>query len=486
MRTVHLLYTALLVCPQAISVHAQEGPEAMVEAMVFQLPGRGPYVDVSVALLGPSLVHAPQAQDRQQAEVEVIVIVAQDDRIVDHRKVMVKGPTCEAGATKDFVHMDRFALDPGEYALEVEVKDMHSTGPLWGSKAPLAVRSFTRAPGFSDVLLASSIRPAREGEQARSGSVIDPFIGAYYPKEVGELNFYAELYGMDQAVGQDSLYLLSYQIESHGQRTVFGNFRNAARVKARGVEPIKGRFDIGTLPSGNYLLAIEARDRSGQVVARQERFLQRNNPISYDLNDLASLGMGNTFADRITNADSLAEYIRCLRPVADDLERKIIDDRWKDRDMDLMRRFFYSFWFNRNSMDPASAWQDYFKEVQRVNRMYGTRIKRGYETDRGRVHLRYGAPNTVTDRPNEMDAYPYQIWHYYRAGRYTNRRFVFYLPDLVSNDYELLHSEVPGEINNPHWNAMLHARNTPLNRVDPQPTQSLSGERALEFFNDPR
>ena len=39
----------------------------------------------------------------------------------------------------------------------------------------------------------------------------------------------------------------------------------------------------------------------------------------------------------------------------------------------------------------------------------------------------------MMDRFNEMDAYPYSIWHYYRAGKYTNRRFVFYQASLANN-----------------------------------------------------
>ena len=116
-----------------------------------------------------------------------------------------------------------------------------------------------------------------------------------------------------------------------------------------------------------------------------------------------------------------------------------------------MRRFFYSFWSNR-SPDPEAAWVAYRKEVVKVNKLFGCRVMKGYETDRGYVYLKYGPPNTMMDRFNEMDAYPYTIWHYYRAGKYTNRRFVFYQPDLVSNCLVLLHSEVPGEIQNPRWN----------------------------------
>ena len=36
------------------------------------------------------------------------------------------------------------------------------------------------------------------------------------------------------------------------------------------------------------------------------------------------------------------------------------------------------------------------------------------------------------DQPHDSDGYPYQIWHYYRAGKYSDKRFIFYLPDTFA------------------------------------------------------
>ena len=196
--------------------------------------------------------------------------------------------------------------------------------------------------------------------------------------------------------------------------------------------------------------------------------------------------MGTTYADAYANADTLAENIRSLRPIANDLERKIIDDRWKDRDMDLMKSYFYTFWFNRNGYDPEAAWEQYRREVIKVNQIYGCRIKRGYETDRGRVHLQYGAPNTITDQPYDYDGVPYQIWHYYQAGKFSNKRFVFYLPDRVTGCYELLHSDMRGEINNPKWNQEIHAPNVGFGNVQESFVPIGHGQQVEDLYLLPR
>ena len=81
-------------------------------------------------------------------------------------------------------------------------------------------------------------------------------------------------------------------------------------------------------------------------------------------------------------------------------------------------------------------------------------MRKGYETDRGRIYLKYGPPNTITDRPNEPSAYPYQIWHCYALQRF-NKKDSFLSSDLVSNDYVILHSTLQGEYFNNNWKTDL-------------------------------
>ena len=131
-----------------------------------------------------------------------------------------------------------------------------------------------------------------------------------------------------------------------------------------------------------------------------------------------------------------------------------------------MQKYFHAFWIQTKPENPYEGWLSYKKQVYYTEKLFSTQIKHGFETDRGRVHLKYGAPNTVMDRPSEPSAYPYQIWQYYRIGQRSNVRFVFYNPDLVTNDYPLLHSEMQGELQNYRWQHDLHKRNSPNINID--------------------
>ena len=120
-----------------------------------------------------------------------------------------------------------------------------------------------------------------------------------------------------------------------------------------------------------------------------------------------------------------------------------------------------------------------------VNKNFGTLIQRGYETDRGRVYLRYGAPNSINQRYNEPSAYPYEIWQYWQIRSQTNVRFVFYNKDEVSNDFALLHSDLRGEINNRQWEMFLFQRNNVFD-VDQNNINNQFGNWSNDLFRNPR
>lgn len=479
-----LIVVALLLQSAALLATA----ELAVETKVFHVPGAGPRVEVNMAILAGTATLRQTQAGFTQARVEALTIIERNGAIAAFAKTEVLGPERLDSLHGDLVHQEFFDLAPGEYQLFVEVRDLNS-GDTTATRfeAPLAVGARPAGLSISNILLAERFERAPEGSPSKFGYRAVPLLSDYLPRSVGKLAFYAEVYGADERFGADSLYLLTWQVESAEKRSVAAGLRQAQRKQARAVEPVLAEFDIAQLPSGNYFAVVEVRGRNGDLLDRREAFFQRNNPITfqYDRQALASFDINNTFAGAFQDADSLAAFIHSMRPIADPLERKMIDDRWKDRDMDLMRRFMYGFWANR-SADPEAAWRTYRAEVVKANKLFGCRAQQGYETDRGQVYLKYGPPNTMMDRFNEMGTLPYSIWHYYRAGKYTNRRFVFYQPNVGNSCLQLLHSEVPGEIQNPQWNNILHSRNVALPGVQTQPVGTMESDRVNEFFNDPR
>ena len=455
--------------------------DAVVETKRFRIPGKGQQVDVHIAVLGSTVAWPVNAQGKRQPRVEALTIVEQDTNIVDFRKSDVAGPERSDTLTSDFLVEEHFLLAPGEYTFSVELHDPNGPdGNRSAWKGPLVVAAEAPGIGISDLLLTAGTRTDAEGRTEPQA-----YTGVFFPPVQDKITFHAEVYGTEGVFGRDSLFAASYQIEGYEDHRVKGMYKRVQKLAAGTIVPVNGGFPITDLPSGDYVLALEVLDREGKAIARQEQYFQRHNPLHYDAQALEGTNVTGTFVDLITDRDTLAEFVACLRPVADDLERRMIDDRWRDKDHELMRRFFYTFWANRDPADPKGAWERYKERVRIANRMYSCRNLKGYESDRGITFLRYGLPSSVVDGSNDNKQLPYLIWHYYKAGRYADRRFVFWQQNVGIGCWDLLHSEIPGEIKTANWQSLLSMPLGPAAASDGVRVHSIEGERVLDNFNNP-
>lgn len=455
---------------------------------VFYAPGSGPYLEVYVSFDGTTVAYAPTQAGLFKAEVEMTMILRQGDKIDDFRKLVISGPEIKADQFADFIDQQRFSVQNGDYDLELIFKDMNHPDTLSITHVePIHIEMPESGLFFSDIELISKVSKSETPtEMSRNGYDLVPYISDYYPPEVTEMSFYTELYNSKQTLGDTGMFLLSYFIESFETGEKVEQFQKLERAKASEVNVMMSKMDISGLGSGNFNLVVEARNKENKLLRHKKIYFVRNNPQHFTLEELEAVQIQMTFVARIDNRDTIVEYINSLYPIAENHERNFINDEMKGMELPELKRYFYTFWVNRNSTEPDHEWLRYHSAVKEVNKFYGTRIKKGYDTDRGYVHLKYGAPNSVVNEAHEADAYPYQIWHYYKAGRYNNKRFVFYMPDLVTNDYELLHSEVPGEIHNERWNAIVHSRNTPMNNIGTKRSNSASGIQMDEDYALPR
>lgn len=443
--------------------------DAVVETKRFHEPGSGDLVDVNVSVLGGTVLWTMDERGFRHAQVDALTLVEQDGRIVDFRKERVHSPERADTLQGDFTYQAHFRLQPGEYAITVELHDANLADTARTHvHIPLVVPGREEGVSFSDIMFTL---PAKDAQD------LQPFPGSYFPQGHDRLAAYAEMYGTMQRFGPDGAFLLVTQIEDYETGRVAGNFRHVQRLKAASVVPAAVEFGIGKLPSGNYLLAMEVRDRQDSVVQRRAQFFQRNNPVTYDPSTMVPGELGPNFTDAFLNADTLAEHLRSMRPIADELERKMIDDQAKNGKLDLMRPLMYTFWHSRDPANPQAAWERYLQAVHYADEHFGCRNMRGYQSDQGYVFLRYGAPNTVVDRRNETTALPYMIWHYYRAGTYSDRRFVFYQPERSTTCWTLLTSDMPGELNNTRWLDLL---------VPGMADGGIKRDEVLDNFKNPR
>jgi GWxTD domain-containing protein len=268
---------------------------------------------------------------------------------------------------------------------------------------------------------------------------------------------------------KDSVYILKTYIERQSSGELLEETFTQRRIQGKEVEALMAEIPISELPTGDYNLVFELRSARNELVEAKKGFFQRlNRNKRFDESAMYSLNYNKTFVDTMTEK-LLRSHVGCLRPIAEQNERTYIDELLRDKkkpDYDRMRRFIYSFWYSRNQSNPAEEWKKFHEQVIVCNQKFGSKIMRGYEMERGRVFLQYGPPNSRTVVDNEPSAYPYEIWWYYTLKRQNNVRFVFYNPDLVSNDYRLIHSEAFAEPFDPQWKLLIYSRTNPINNVD--------------------
>ena len=121
-------------------------------------------------------------------------------------------------------------------------------------------------------------------------------------------------------------------------------------MNVKDTEVIINTMDISSLPSGNYYLVLEARDRKNEIIGYNQFFFQRSNSnYQIDNSILASISVENVFSGNINNLDTIREYIRSLEAISSQIEKEYAFNLVKTDDIETMQQYFYSFWASRNT-----------------------------------------------------------------------------------------------------------------------------------------
>jgi GWxTD domain-containing protein len=382
--------------------------------------------------------------------------------------------------------IQRYGLPNGDYTLDVSLRDVYSKGDTMSSSDDFTINFSDNEVEFSDIELLTNYEKAdKDSPGIKNGYLLTPYVFNYYPETLSKVSFYAELYNTKKIIGSDP-FLLTYYIRPFEIEKPLDKYIIRKRANAEDVNVVLGSFNIENLPSGNYLLVMEARNRNNEVIASKEVYFQRYNPDSnFNLNDMMVLNPQNTFVDKITNKDSMQMYIDYLSPISTEIERAYATGLIGSASLEELQKYFLNFWYERNSSDPEGEWNDYLVMVNHANEEFTSHRKLGYKSDRGRVFLQYGKPNVISDHHFEPAAYPYEIWHYYQLGNQRDKKFVFYAHDRGTNDFQLIHSNAIGELNNYRWQTVIYRRTWDPQSIDDSQIPDTWGGKATQSYRQP-
>lgn len=445
-----------------LSFSAQSELQAIFNYKQFQMPGKGIYIENYLSFVSSSLKYQNKESGKLQARILVTQILKKNDSIVDFKKYNVLGPELIDSTAIDFKDQKRFFVTPGVYELEIQLLDLNSKSetPVELNKF-LTIRAFDSKTTISDVELIDYFKKTTtKNEFSKSGYDLYPLISNYIPTEVFKLAFYFEVYNQDPS----RKVLVKEYIETYYGNKLLPNYIKRSVKQLKEVTPVFHAFDIEKLPSGNYNLVVEVRNEKNELVTSEKVFFQRVNTQVIEAKTDTAEPIALTYD---LPSDSLDYFLEALVPIANTLEYKVLTGGKSKLTDEVKEQYFVNFWQTRYGINAIKEWSKYRKKVAEVEQLFGNSVKPGYMTDMGRVYIKYGKPNDKVEKLNEQGTYPYVIWHYYQTQNRSNVLFVFYHTSAVTQDFELIHSDMPGEITNRDWKYMLNMRvGGQDNRVD--------------------
>ncbi|NLL29424.1 MAG: GWxTD domain-containing protein [Bacteroidales bacterium] len=482
-----LLFFILFLFLSSLHVEAKK-LDIFLSYCTFYSPNDGPYIETYLSYNGKNLNYRLNNNNMFQSKLDILILFKQNDSIKAFNKYSLFSSEIKDTNDVNYIFHDqqRISIPNGSYDMEISIKDAYCDSPELNISEKIEIFYDDNKIQFSGIELLQSVnKSTKTSNITKGGYDLLPLPLNFYPTSVSKIMFYTELYNTKKVLGDSGMYLYRSYIEEMQTSKKITNQIFQKRMNAKDVEVFIQEFDISKLPSGDYYLVVEAKDTKNNIISVNKLYFGRENEVTIENEMVDSAYVAKTFAAYITNIDTLKEYVKCLRPIATEAEKNFIDRCKKMDDIKLLQQFFFSFWHNRNQLEPEADWIRYYEQVIKVNANFSTKISKGYNTDRGRVYLMYGEPNTITRNTHEPASYPYEIWHYYTIKNQSNRRFIFCNTDLVSNNYELIHSDASGEIYDINWKMKLVKRNFTTRSLDEQDPDFGWGSRVKEFYDAP-
>jgi len=326
-------------------------------------------------------------------------------------------------------------LPAGRYKIVVTVTDVDST-----SKGEISGFAEIKEIGgsnltTSEIEFVSSVDNNSGPEHFRKGN---KFITANPSRRYGVLNpilfFYYEIYNIIPEEGKKLNVV--YSINS-----LSGNYEKSFPAltvnKNNATIGISHGLNAGNLPSGIYKLNINVNDPD------------RKDSIDI-VRSFEVIQLDYTEKKPVLSVEDSEVFEKILSIVGNEAQLK----NYRRLSGSGKSAYILGFW---KTMDPTPGTpeNEYLAQIQQrflyADKNFGWGKTKGWESERGRVLIKYGNPDEIEQHHSESGTYPYEIWIYNQA-----RRYIFVFGDLSNNGrYVLLHSDKEGEISNTRWKDYL-------------------------------
>jgi len=457
----------------------------------YYTPDNKPYIETLLQFVSPSLKFLANKNGHLVSSLEITQIFKIGDSIVFIDKYIVNSPEMKDSTIEDYFDIKRYQLDANIYSFEIIITDLNNNETISGAQIVSIDELMKSKVDFSSIELIQSLtKTTEQGSFVKNGYFILPYLTNYFPPDLTKIATYFEVYNSNLILGENEKFMITTEIENYKTGQLIDGFFKVKKYATGKIVPVISFLPIEELASGDYNLVIKLIDKNNITFKTETVFFQRRNNIENpNTISLESIDIAQSFTKSIAR-DSIPYYLNSLLPISARYDSKSILALLKSEDTLKMQQYFHSFWVQTNSKAPFESWLNYKKQITKCEHLYGSWIKHGFESDRGRVFLQYGAPNQIADETQTSSSLPYQIWHYYRIGKRSNVRFVFYNQDISSNDFTLIHSDMLGELQNENWQEVIHNRrgynenNPSSNKEDRDRKDIQYGGQSGRYYNN--
>ncbi|MCJ7507876.1 MAG: GWxTD domain-containing protein, partial [candidate division Zixibacteria bacterium] len=403
------------------------------------------------------LEFVPQKEGYLSGMVVHMVIKDEDDSLVEDRMWRIGSwvESLEKVHQQDYFTLDVVStiLSPGKYNLEFEVEDV-ITEKEGKTTKELVVKDYNGSGlMLSDVETAYKAEQADEVSKFTKGSreVMLNSTGFFNADEM-MLYFYSEIYGLTTSPIDSSKYKLNYSVfDTNGNLVT--DFGDKEGENKGGVGVIMGGINISAMPVGEYLFKISAQDLQSKNKAEVAKkfFVFKAGPVSEPVP-----------SEPILTEKEAENTRKEIVYIASPSELKLYDE------LNLTGKtgFLKKFWKDRDSSPetPENEFKiEHYRRWNYANEHFSrtSGSKSGWNTDMGRIYIKYGEPDEIERYPSSRDVPSYEKWIYdnLQGGVY----FIFVELEGYGT-YTLVHSTAKNEIKDLRWLEKIGETPTPYDR----------------------
>lgn len=417
---------------------------------------KGNFFDVDVFIAGKTLKQIQVDSINSVGAVKILVSFISETKfnVIDSFSTKSK-PSLDPS---DIHTAKRFFLPEGFYDIVVTVVDANKKESKTIYKTSAYLDFSERKLRQSDFLLCSNTDFSNTGNTALrfNDTVYTPIVYGVVSYSSNKLIVYNEIYNTIKFIKSKINITYAIQSSTAAQKNIIAQefIENPSIKISKNV-----LFDLTKIPAGSYRLSCKVTDSIGIVFSERETYFTRENFDEAETSTptLTERDIEKEFVGPMTDKE-LTYNLKALKHTLGNDEVAQLQKTISFGTLTEKKLALYSYWFKKNAALPEQSFDEFMYNIKILEKNFSTSSQAGFETDRGKIILKYGKSNYIWTVENEFNALPYEIWIYEKVVilDQKNVRFLFFNSENKKNAYTLLHSTCKDEVSEMAWRKKLY------------------------------